>query len=117
MADLIDAGWEALGLQHQTGEIMLLCHKDDPEVVFSGWYEAAPADRRWYSCLNQEPCNVTHVATMVTPLTPSESVIKRLGKMHITSALWWFIENMPDNSPHRNDAFFHLRERVRALKL
>jgi hypothetical protein len=29
--------------------------------------------------------------------------------------LWWFIENVTDTAPDRNDRFFALRERVRAL--
>lgn len=28
-------------------------------------------------------------------------------------ALWWFIENVPEDAPDRNDRFFALRERVR----
>lgn len=31
----------------------------------------------------------------------------------LTAALFWFIENVNDETPNRNDMFFHLRERVR----
>lgn len=28
-------------------------------------------------------------------------------------AVWWFIENVNDEHPHRQEIFFYLRERVR----
>ena len=30
--------------------------------------------------------------------------------------LWWFIENVTDETPDKNERFFALRERVRALQ-
>lgn len=38
------------------------------------------------------------------------------GEQNLVSALWWFIENVSDDTPGRTDMFFHLRERVRSSR-
>lgn len=39
--------------------------------------------------------------------------VSYLKALPLTEALFWFIENVGDVSPDRNEMFFHLRERVR----
>lgn len=36
-----------------------------------------------------------------------------LDTLSLPRALWWFIENAPDDDTIRTDIFFYLRERVR----
>lgn len=36
-----------------------------------------------------------------------------LDPMELAGALWWFIENVSSDAPHRTALFFYLRERVR----
>lgn len=36
-----------------------------------------------------------------------------LKSQPLTAALFWFIENVDDDTPDRNAMFFHLRERMR----
>ncbi len=43
-------------------------------------------------------------------------IIHYLDMISLTEALWWFIENVTDKTPSRNEVFFYLRERVRAGK-
>jgi hypothetical protein len=38
-----------------------------------------------------------------------------LDGLPLVSALWWFIENVNEDTPHRSELFFYLRERVRDL--
>jgi hypothetical protein len=38
-----------------------------------------------------------------------------LDGLPLVAALWWFIENVNEDHPHRNELFFYLRERVRDL--
>jgi len=40
----------------------------------------------------------------------NEEIIRMLAAMPLALALWWFIENAPEDS---SDVFFALRERVR----
>lgn len=46
---------------------------------------------------------------------PSDEVSDKeyLSSLPLTDALWWFIENVGDDHPERNDLFFLLRERMR----
>ena len=37
-----------------------------------------------------------------------------LATLRALHAAWWFIENVPDDDPSRNDIFFDVRELVRA---
>lgn len=39
--------------------------------------------------------------------------INYLDSMPGVLALWWFMENVSDEHPHRTDLFFYCRERVR----
>ena len=39
---------------------------------------------------------------------------EHLKSVPLNDALWWFIENVNEEDPHRNDYFFALRERVRS---
>lgn len=38
---------------------------------------------------------------------------KYLSKLPLIDALWWFIENSDDESPHKTTYYFLLRERMR----
>lgn len=38
---------------------------------------------------------------------------KYVADLPLQEALWWFIENMADDDPERQDIFFDLRERYR----
>jgi hypothetical protein len=42
--------------------------------------------------------------------------IEYLDTLDLPTALWWFIENVTDETPGRSEIFFHLRERVRRGK-
>jgi len=44
----------------------------------------------------------------------TQEVIEYLSSQPLIKALWWFIENASNEHPWRNDAFIHLRERVRS---
>lgn len=54
------------------------------------------------------------------PKTPKRMTAKQavayLKTLPLTSALWWFIENVGPDDPARTDVFFYLRERVRTEK-
>ena len=41
--------------------------------------------------------------------------IEYTNKLPLIDALWWFIENVTDDDPQRNELFFRLRERMREL--
>lgn len=36
-----------------------------------------------------------------------------LDTLNLVNALWWFIENVNEDTPGRSEIFFHLRNRVR----
>lgn len=36
-----------------------------------------------------------------------------MSGLTLIDALWWFIENVNDETPGRTEVFFYLRERVR----
>jgi hypothetical protein len=36
-----------------------------------------------------------------------------LSRLSLIGALWWFIENVNEDDPIRDEVFFYLRERVR----
>jgi hypothetical protein len=42
-----------------------------------------------------------------------EDIVAHLDSLLLLEALWWFIENVTDDHPQRQAAFFHLRTRVR----
>lgn len=42
------------------------------------------------------------------------TAIAYMRSVPLTTALWWFIENVGDNNDYRSECFFYLRERVRA---
>lgn len=44
-----------------------------------------------------------------------EEAAKADAARQLVSDLWWFIENVSDDTPDRTDRFFALRERVREL--
>lgn len=55
--------------------------------------------------------NVSQPATnQASDQAPHAEYLKSLS---LKDALWWFIENVNDEDPHRNDYFFALRERVK----
>lgn len=37
-----------------------------------------------------------------------------LSGLPMAEALWWFIENVNEDSAHRSELFFYLRERMRS---
>lgn len=39
--------------------------------------------------------------------------IRHLQTLTVCAALWWFIENVPEDAADRAEVFFYLRERVR----
>jgi hypothetical protein len=41
-----------------------------------------------------------------------EQITNYLGGRPLVSALWWYIENVDEDHPLRNQLFFYLRERV-----
>jgi hypothetical protein len=41
-----------------------------------------------------------------------EQITDYLNGRPLVSALWWYIENVNEDHPHRNQLFFYLRERV-----
>ncbi len=49
---------------------------------------------------------------LVTLIDPSDSV--HMKELDLVDALWYFIENVEQEDPQRNETFFYLRERVRA---
>ena len=42
-----------------------------------------------------------------------DQIKKLTDDMPLVQALWWYIENMPVDSPDRSEVFFHLRYRMR----
>lgn len=40
-------------------------------------------------------------------------IIHYLDGQLLVNALWWFIENQPEDAAVRTEVFFYLRERVR----
>lgn len=40
-----------------------------------------------------------------------------LDGLPMANALWWFIENVSDDNPHRNEVFFYLRGRMMGLDI
>lgn len=42
-----------------------------------------------------------------------QQIITHLDTLDLAQALWWFIENVNEDSPERTPVFFYLRERVR----
>lgn len=45
-----------------------------------------------------------------------DQIIDHLDTLPITHALWWFIENVAEDSPHRTPLFFYLRSRFRVYQ-
>lgn len=45
-----------------------------------------------------------------------EEIKNHLETCNIVNALWWFVENVNEESPHRSEVFFYLRERVRGYQ-
>lgn len=43
----------------------------------------------------------------------AEQTIAYLCSLELADALWWFIENVNDETPGRTEIYFALRERVR----
>jgi hypothetical protein len=56
-----------------------------------------------------DPCFVRGLPGYTRPMEH----IAYLSGLPLVEALWWFIENIPDDHPRRNDVFFYLRERYR----
>ncbi|QBJ04457.1 hypothetical protein HOV23_gp116 [Pseudomonas phage Lana] len=44
-----------------------------------------------------------------------EQIKDHLNGLPVVYALWWFIENLHEESPHRSEVFFYLRERFREM--
>lgn len=42
-----------------------------------------------------------------------EQIKDYLNGLPLVRALWWFMENVNEDSPHRSEIFFYLRERYR----
>lgn len=66
-----------------------------------------------------------YLGMLNTALTQVQTVQHKIGaarwlthidSMPVDEALWWFVENVPEDAPWRNDLFFRLRERVRTGK-
>ena len=51
---------------------------------------------------------------IATPLRPEKLAEKLVDRLPLVEALFWFIENVNDDTEGRSPAFFTLRERVRA---
>lgn len=59
--------WMPISTAPRDGTIILATHIEDPEVVFSVWFEQAPADRCFYSAADQMPCEPSHWMPMFEP--------------------------------------------------
>lgn len=46
----------------------------------------------------------------------SEKKKEIVAELSLANALWWFIENVTEDDPARQDLFFELRKRVRTGK-
>lgn len=44
-----------------------------------------------------------------------EQIKDHLNGLPVVYALWWFIENMNEESAHRSETFFYLRERFHGM--
>lgn len=42
-----------------------------------------------------------------------QETIDHLNILPLPHALWWFIENVGEDHPHRTELFFHMRDRMR----
>ena len=62
------------------------------------------------------PAGMVALATNITKLQSESNSAREIALTNglpIAQALWWFVENVQDDAPHKPGVYFHLRARVK----